>query len=281
MGVGLHLARQLVVEHGGTLWTDPLPGGGTRVAFCIPTMARRAAVATRPRLNPAHGSPQPHWRLSSPSPMLARRGRVRRTLLGITIALVGTGCGAPLTADPPRARRPDRDPVLTEPVHAGDGRRGHGDRSRRLGGPSPRRRRPSEVASWPRRTRIDGVAWTEASPACPRPGSTPPGSACRRTSTTWPPPVRCSRTSPTPTAATPNPAASSSTDDRRSRPGRPREAISSRAAKAPARSGNLDPMGLLRRRAGYSVPFASWASPHRGSTWSWRSRPRASGRRRC
>lgn len=35
-GVGLHLARQLVIEHGGTLWTDPLPGGGTRAAFCIP-----------------------------------------------------------------------------------------------------------------------------------------------------------------------------------------------------------------------------------------------------
>jgi len=36
VGVGLHLARQLVVEHGGILWTDPIPGGGTRVSFCIP-----------------------------------------------------------------------------------------------------------------------------------------------------------------------------------------------------------------------------------------------------
>ena len=36
VGVGLHLARQLVIEHGGTMWTDPLPGGGTRAAFCIP-----------------------------------------------------------------------------------------------------------------------------------------------------------------------------------------------------------------------------------------------------
>ncbi len=43
VGVGLHLARQLVIEHGGTLWTDPLPGGGTRVAFCIP-----ASGATTP-----------------------------------------------------------------------------------------------------------------------------------------------------------------------------------------------------------------------------------------
>lgn len=37
VGVGLHLARQLIVEHGGILWTDPLPGGGTRASFCIPT----------------------------------------------------------------------------------------------------------------------------------------------------------------------------------------------------------------------------------------------------
>jgi signal transduction histidine kinase len=36
VGVGLHLARQMVVEHGGIMWADPLPGGGTRVSFCIP-----------------------------------------------------------------------------------------------------------------------------------------------------------------------------------------------------------------------------------------------------
>jgi signal transduction histidine kinase len=41
VGVGLHLARQLVIEHGGTLWADPLPGGGTRAAFCIPPLDRR------------------------------------------------------------------------------------------------------------------------------------------------------------------------------------------------------------------------------------------------
>ena len=45
VGVGLHLARQLVVGHGGTLWSDPLPGGGTRVAFCIPPESARA-IAT-------------------------------------------------------------------------------------------------------------------------------------------------------------------------------------------------------------------------------------------
>jgi signal transduction histidine kinase len=36
-GVGLHLARQLVIEHGGIMWADPLPAGGTRVSFVIPT----------------------------------------------------------------------------------------------------------------------------------------------------------------------------------------------------------------------------------------------------
>jgi signal transduction histidine kinase len=36
VGTGLHLARQLVVEHGGVMWIDPLPGGGTRASFCIP-----------------------------------------------------------------------------------------------------------------------------------------------------------------------------------------------------------------------------------------------------
>jgi signal transduction histidine kinase len=35
-GTGLHLARQLVAQHGGVMWADPVPSGGTRVAFCIP-----------------------------------------------------------------------------------------------------------------------------------------------------------------------------------------------------------------------------------------------------
>lgn len=45
VGVGLHLARRLVIEHGGVLWTDPLPGGGTRAAFCIPAQTARAPAA--------------------------------------------------------------------------------------------------------------------------------------------------------------------------------------------------------------------------------------------
>jgi signal transduction histidine kinase len=47
-GVGLHLARQLVVEHGGILWTDPLPGGGTRVAFCLPALGGQPVTASPP-----------------------------------------------------------------------------------------------------------------------------------------------------------------------------------------------------------------------------------------
>src|SRR5262245_337087 len=38
-GVGLHMARQLVVQHGGILWADPIPSGGTRVSFVIPARA--------------------------------------------------------------------------------------------------------------------------------------------------------------------------------------------------------------------------------------------------
>ncbi|MET0800804.1 MAG: ATP-binding protein [Actinomycetota bacterium] len=45
VGVGLHLARQLVLEHGGTMWADPLPGGGTLVAFCIPPRDARGKAA--------------------------------------------------------------------------------------------------------------------------------------------------------------------------------------------------------------------------------------------
>jgi signal transduction histidine kinase len=36
LGLGLHLARRLILLHGGILWADPLPAGGTRVSFCIP-----------------------------------------------------------------------------------------------------------------------------------------------------------------------------------------------------------------------------------------------------
>ena len=38
-GLGLHMARQLVRQHGGIIWADPLPAGGTRVSFCLPHKA--------------------------------------------------------------------------------------------------------------------------------------------------------------------------------------------------------------------------------------------------
>jgi signal transduction histidine kinase len=50
LGMGLNLARSLVVLHGGIMWAEPLPGGGTRVAFTLPpggvgAEARRAQPA--------------------------------------------------------------------------------------------------------------------------------------------------------------------------------------------------------------------------------------------
>ncbi|MEX0754153.1 MAG: HAMP domain-containing sensor histidine kinase [Actinomycetota bacterium] len=51
VGLGLHMARKLVIEHGGVMWADPLPGGGTRVSFCLP--ARPGQAMTRPPALPA------------------------------------------------------------------------------------------------------------------------------------------------------------------------------------------------------------------------------------
>jgi signal transduction histidine kinase len=45
VGLGLHLARRLILLHGGILWADPLPAGGTRVSFCIPTVPPGAGGA--------------------------------------------------------------------------------------------------------------------------------------------------------------------------------------------------------------------------------------------
>ncbi len=53
VGVGLHLARRLVVEHGGILWTDPIPSGGTRVSFCIPAHPGDRVTSTPEELQAA------------------------------------------------------------------------------------------------------------------------------------------------------------------------------------------------------------------------------------
>jgi signal transduction histidine kinase len=44
-GVGLHMARQLVRQHGGIIWADPLPAGGTRMSFCIPIRSGEQVTA--------------------------------------------------------------------------------------------------------------------------------------------------------------------------------------------------------------------------------------------
>jgi len=51
-GVGLHMARQLVLEHGGIMWADPVPAGGTRVSFVIPAH-QGDRVQRRPSLGDA------------------------------------------------------------------------------------------------------------------------------------------------------------------------------------------------------------------------------------
>lgn len=63
-GVGLHMARQLVVQHGGILWADPIPSGGTRVSFVIPTtpgerVDRPADLDAEEDLSAPAGSPLP------------------------------------------------------------------------------------------------------------------------------------------------------------------------------------------------------------------------------
>jgi signal transduction histidine kinase len=56
LGMGLNLARSLVALHGGIMWAEPLPGGGTRVAFTLPPggigaeARRQQPEATRSRL---------------------------------------------------------------------------------------------------------------------------------------------------------------------------------------------------------------------------------------
>ena len=108
VGVGLHLARQMVVEHGGILWADPLPGGGTRAAFCIPSQAgqRLASPPARRRLSPISPTrlvpvrPSPWRNMASALAGYPRSGsRMRKNLCGAAIALLGAGCSAPSLVD--------------------------------------------------------------------------------------------------------------------------------------------------------------------------------------
>jgi signal transduction histidine kinase len=45
LGLGLNLARNLIALHGGILWAEPLPGGGSRVSFTIPPGQARSPEA--------------------------------------------------------------------------------------------------------------------------------------------------------------------------------------------------------------------------------------------
>jgi signal transduction histidine kinase len=63
VGLGLHLARRLILLHGGILWADPLPGGGTRVSFCIPGDPPGAGQGT----GPTPGGVQIHVGRDAPS----------------------------------------------------------------------------------------------------------------------------------------------------------------------------------------------------------------------
>ncbi len=49
LGIGLNLARNLIALHGGILWAEPLPGGGSRLSFTIPEEG--------PTAGPSEGEP--------------------------------------------------------------------------------------------------------------------------------------------------------------------------------------------------------------------------------
>lgn len=55
LGIGLNLARNIVALHGGILWAEPLPGGGSRVSFTLPPPVSGEAAATEGDPATAHG----------------------------------------------------------------------------------------------------------------------------------------------------------------------------------------------------------------------------------
>jgi two-component system cell cycle sensor histidine kinase PleC len=58
LGLGLNLARNLIALHGGILWAEPLPGGGSRVSFTIPPKAAATSGSAEPG-SLANASPAP------------------------------------------------------------------------------------------------------------------------------------------------------------------------------------------------------------------------------
>jgi len=62
LGLGLYICRRIVDEHGGRIWFEPTPGGGTTFALTLPLLAVAAGhVADEP----------PQWE-DDPEPMTAR-----------------------------------------------------------------------------------------------------------------------------------------------------------------------------------------------------------------
>jgi signal transduction histidine kinase len=75
IGLGLHMARQLVVQHGGVIWTDPLPAGGTRVSFCLPVtrgerLTEPPAMTAEPETTATTGEPETRTLRPVPPPAL-------------------------------------------------------------------------------------------------------------------------------------------------------------------------------------------------------------------
>jgi two-component system sensor kinase FixL len=44
MGVGLSISRTIVEAHGGQIWVEPNPGGGTIFRLTLPTVAKEELV---------------------------------------------------------------------------------------------------------------------------------------------------------------------------------------------------------------------------------------------
>lgn len=63
-GLGLASCRSVVERHGGRIWIEPAPGGGTRVAFTLPAppeSSGAAAAAAAPQAAGAASSSMPRW----------------------------------------------------------------------------------------------------------------------------------------------------------------------------------------------------------------------------
>ena len=93
LGLGLNLARNLIALHGGILWAEPLPGGGSRVSFTIPPGSAAQAASEAPTELAS---------VPSPSSLLRAVWEVRSAApIGTcTVGLPVTGCGRTSASTP-------------------------------------------------------------------------------------------------------------------------------------------------------------------------------------